>query len=279
MAAPAIYMNRYVCFDYASYLLRLPKKQDNILLRCLFVLMTLEEVIAQSRLYTILYISFCLPMQWLAAKTPELGEWGWRPILNGDAIDTLREKMMDIVEDLTKVLDEDFMMNMFRKYVDGLPPFKAYWDHLFQKKRMMVVASESGVKVLQFNELRKELFSPSDQTNAATNEQLVQLAKVAAQGILDKLHDEKKATWKYLSISGSPISYQGCPEEVKEGLRGCEATNDRSKSALGGTTHQLQKYGRIGIANAAAVSNAKKNGYFHQFSAGGNTMKGMFHQF
>ena len=25
-AAPAIYMNRYVCFDYASYLLRLPKK-------------------------------------------------------------------------------------------------------------------------------------------------------------------------------------------------------------------------------------------------------------
>ena len=41
IAAPAIYMNRYACFDYASYVLRLPKKQDNILLRCLFVLMTL----------------------------------------------------------------------------------------------------------------------------------------------------------------------------------------------------------------------------------------------
>ncbi len=55
--------------------------------------------------------------------------------------------------------------------------------------------------------------------NAATDERLVQLAKVAAQGILDKLHDEKKATWKYLSISGSPLSYRGCPEEVKEGLQ------------------------------------------------------------
>ncbi len=262
MAAPAIYMNRYVCFDYASYLLRLPKKQDNILLRCLFVLMSLEEIIAQSRLYVILYISFCLPMQWLAAKTPELGEWGWGPVLDGDTINTLRENMMDIVDDPIKILDEGFTMNMFTKYVDALPPFKEYWEHLFQKKRMVVVASESGAKVLQFTKLRKELFSPSDQTNAATNERLVQLAKVVAQGILDKLHDEKKATWKYLSISGSPLSYQGCPEEVKEGLRGHEATNDRSKSALGGTTHQFQKYGHIGITNAAAVSDAKTNGYF-----------------
>ncbi len=256
-AAPAIYMNRYVCFDYASYVLRLPKKQDNILLRCLFVLMTSEEIIAQSRLYAILYISFCVPMRWLAAKTPELGKWGWGPISNGDAIDTLREKMMDLIDDPSKVLNEDFMMNMFQKYVDALPPFKSYLEHLFQKKRMNVVASESGATVLQFAELRTELFSPSDSTNAGTNGRLIELARVAAQGILDELHDEKKATWKYLSVSESTVSFLGCPKEVKEGLYGREATNDRSESALGGTTQQLQQYGRIGIANAAAISDAK----------------------
>jgi hypothetical protein len=38
-------------------------------------------------------------------------------------------------------------------------------------------------------------------------------------------------------------------------------------------------YGRIGIANAAAVSDAKTNGYFCRFSVNGNKMKGMFHQF
>ena len=190
MAAPAIYMNRYVCFDYASYLLRLPKKQENILLRCLFVLMTSEEIIAQSRLYGILYISFCWPMRWLAAKTPELPEWGLGPISNGDAIDTLRERMMDIVDDPTKVLDEDFMMNMFGKYVTAIPPFKEYWKHLYEKKRMRVIAAESGATVMQFAELRNELFHPSDATNAATNERVVELAKVAAQGILDELHDE-----------------------------------------------------------------------------------------
>ena len=280
MAAPAIYMNRYACFDYASYVLRLPKKQDNILLRCLFVLMTSEEIISQSRLFAILYISFCLPMCWLAAKTPELGQWGWGPISNGDAIDTLREKMMDIVDHPTKILDEDFMMSMFSKYLDMLPPFRAYWDHLFEKKQMVVVASESGAKVLQFAELRKELFHPSDPTNAATDERLVQLARVAAQGILNELHDEKKATWKYLSISGSHFSYQGCPSDVRNELLGREATNDRSESALGGTTHQLQKYGRIGISNAAAVSDAKTNGYFRRFtSQNSRKTKGMFHQF
>jgi hypothetical protein len=279
MAAPAIYMNRYVCFDYASYLLRLPKKQENILLRCLFVLMTSKEIIAQSCLYGILYISFCLPMRWLAAKTPELGEWDWGPISNSDAIDTLRERMMDIVDDPTKVLSKDFMMNMFSKYLDALTPFKEYWEHSYKKKQMRVIAAESGAMVMQFAELRKELFHPSDATDAATNKRLVELAKVAAQGILDKLHNEKKATWKYLSISGSQVSFQGCPKEVKEGLHGCDATNDRSESALGGTTHQLQKYGRIGIANAVAVSDAKTNGYFHWFSVDGNKTKGMFHQF
>jgi hypothetical protein len=103
MAAPAIYMNYHVCSDYASYVLSLPKKQDNILLWCLFVVMASEEMIAQSRLFSILFISLCIPMCWLAAKTPELGQWGLGPLSNGGTIDTLREKMMDIVDDPTKV--------------------------------------------------------------------------------------------------------------------------------------------------------------------------------
>ena len=77
---------------------------------------------------------------------------------------------------------------------------------------MNVVASESGAMVLQFAELRKELFSPSDKTNAGTNKRLIELARVAAQGILDELHNEKKATWEYLSVSESPVLFLGSPE-------------------------------------------------------------------
>ncbi len=137
------------------------------MLRCLLVLMT---IIAQSRMYGILYTSFCLPMQWPAAKTPELREWGWGPISNGDAIDTLRKKMIDIVNDTTKVLDKGFMMNMFSKYIDALPPFQQYWEHLFEKNQLRVIVAESSATVLQFAKLRKELFHPSDVTNAATDE-------------------------------------------------------------------------------------------------------------
>jgi hypothetical protein len=144
---------------------------------------------------------------------------------------------------------------------------------------MRVIAAESGATVLRFAKLRKELFHLSDGTNAATDEHFVKLAKVAAQGILDELHNEKKKTWMNLSVSGTPLSFQGCPAEVNEALKGCEETSDRSESALRGATHQLQKYGHIGLTNAAAVSNAKTNGYFCCFSANGNTTEGMFHQF
>jgi hypothetical protein len=170
-------------------------------------------------------------------------------------------------------------MNMFRKYIDRLPPFKKYWDEMFEKKQMIVLALESGARVLQFKELRKKLFNLCDPTNAATSKQLVQLAKVAAQAILNELHDQKKAAWKCLSISGSTHSYQGCPHEVQKEIFGHEVTNDRRESAVVGTTHQLQKYGRIGITNAAAVSDAKTNGFFRQFASNDSKMKGMFYQF
>ena len=49
--------------------------------------------------------------------------------------------MMDIVNDPTKILEEGFMMSMFIKYLNTLPPFRKYWDHLFEKKQMVVVAS------------------------------------------------------------------------------------------------------------------------------------------
>ena len=125
-------MNCTACFEYANYVLRLPKKKDNILLRCLFILMTSEEIVALSRLFAILYISFCLPMRWLAVKTPQLADYGWGPVSNGRAIDTFRDKLLEIVAEPRKVLDESFMMGMFQEYTNELPPFKNYLTNLFE---------------------------------------------------------------------------------------------------------------------------------------------------
>ena len=144
---------------------------------------------------------------------------------------------------------------------------------------MKMVLSQSGAKILQFNKLRRELFYPQDATNKRTDDRLVKLAQFAAQGIFKELHDEKKATLKYLSITKSPNSWAGCSEEAKTKMLGREATNDRAESALGGTTQQIQAYGRIGLANAAAISDAKQNGYFSRFTRTTGKAKGMFRQF
>ena len=157
MAAPAIYMNRWYCLTYALYLLRIPKKQDNILLRNLVVMMTSVEMVAVSRLFSILYISVILPMRWLAGKTPELAEYNWGPVSMGRALDTLHESMNEIIKQPKLILDEDYMMNIFKEYIDELPPFKKYWDFMFNKKQMAVVARKSGAKVLPLSKLRDEL--------------------------------------------------------------------------------------------------------------------------
>ena len=76
---------------------------------------------------------------------------------------------MDFIEYQNKILDKDFFMNMLWKYADAPPPFRSYWEHLFQKKRMVVVALESGAMVLQFAKLRKELLLPCDQIVSCRN--------------------------------------------------------------------------------------------------------------
>ena len=66
----------------------------------------------------------------------------------GRALDTLHKKMNEIIKELHLILDKEFMMNIFKEYIDELPPFKKYWEFMFNKKQMDVVACKSRAKVL-----------------------------------------------------------------------------------------------------------------------------------
>jgi hypothetical protein len=70
------------------------------------------------------------------------------------------------------------------------------------------------------------------------------------------------AMWKYLSVSGSEYCWANSTEERKAALIGMTATNDKAESVLGGTNANIQRYGRINLSNAAAISDAKRNKYF-----------------
>ena len=75
------------------------------------------------------------------------------------------------------------------------------------------------------------------------------------------MENEKKATYKYLSISGSEFSYEKCPEDVKKSMLGKMASNDLAESSFAGVTAQVQCYGRIGMSAASAVSDVVRNGF------------------
>ena len=73
--------------------------------------------------------------------------------------------------------------------------------------------------------------------------------RTAADAICTELQDEKKATYKYLSISGSEYSWDHCGAEKKKALLGNTATNDEAESTLGGTTANIQRFGQIALSS------------------------------
>ena len=75
------------------------------------------------------------------------------------------------------------------------------------------------------------------------------------------MENERKATYKYLSISVSEFSYDHCPEDIKKSMLGKMASNDLAESSFAGVTAQVQCYVRIGMSAEASVSDVGRNGF------------------
>ena len=194
-------------------------------------------------------------------------------------MNTLHEKLNLIKDDPELILDPLFMNNIFKKYRDELPPFAEYWDLMFKKKQMKVVARKDGSKVVHYNRLRKYLFNPTRATDKETTDTVIELASTAVEAVITELEDKRKATFKYLDISGSEYCYANCTEDRKAALMGVTATNDEAESALGSVTGNIQRYGRINLFAAAAVASAKRTKVFQRKDAKGKRSLGIFHQF
>ena len=279
----AIFMNYPYYIEFLDQSLRKRKKSEkaSILQQNLFVALTSSEMIALVRLLSIFHVSVCMPIRWLAGKTQDLKEYEWGPMSMGRVLDTLEASMIYLSKHPDKILDEKYMMNIFKEYIDELPPFKEYWEQTFNKKQTTLIARKSGAKVVHFARLKRELFSPVRSTIKKTKARVTELAETAVDAILTELHDENKATNKYLSVSGSEYSWKHCSEERKLALLGTAATNDQAESTLGGCTSQIQRFGRIALSSAAAISDMCRNGFLHRPTGakGDNKPRGIFHEF
>ena len=64
-----------------------------------------------------------------------------------------------------------------------------------------------------------------------------------------------------MSESEGEYLYDHSSNEMKEALFDMVAVNDLAESSFAGVTAQVQVYGRIGMANAAAISDLARNGF------------------
>ena len=136
-------MNYPYYLEFFDWMLKKTGKNDksSLLQRNLFVVLGSVEMISLARLLSIIHIFLCMPFYWLAGKTHSMKEyknWGLPPMAR--VIDTLIEKMNAISEKPELILNEQFMIDIFKKYREELSPFQAYWDEIFNKKQMSVVA-------------------------------------------------------------------------------------------------------------------------------------------
>ena len=130
------------------------------------------------------------------------------------------------------------------------------------KKSEFVEASQT--KAVPLKEIIKELFSLTNLDNQYSTKMLETITTIGIQALIDEILDKKKATYKYLYISGSEFSHEHCPNDVKIAMLGQWASNDLAESSFAGLTALVQCYGRIGMSNSAAVSDFARNGLLNR---------------
>jgi hypothetical protein len=95
----------------------------SILQKDLFVVLTSSKMIALVRLLSILHLSICMPFRYLARKSHEFKQYGWGSADMGRVLDTLYNHMQTLHHEPTLILDQSFMMDIFKQYREELPPF------------------------------------------------------------------------------------------------------------------------------------------------------------
>ena len=131
--AAAVYWNRKYYVEFLDEELKCGK--DSILQENLFMVLTSMDMVALSRLFSILHFTVCMPMRFLAGQTHSIGALGydWSPLSMGKAIDAIENAMMEIQSDGSKIMDEGFMGSIFEKINDNGPlePLKEFMTYMF----------------------------------------------------------------------------------------------------------------------------------------------------
>jgi hypothetical protein len=97
----------------------------------------------------------------------------------------MEEAFEKIANDGEMMVDKEFMMNIFEPIVDQVEPFAEYLEFIFKNKEGHALGSrEKANKWLPFDELRAELFIPTQNYVHQTHSIACHQAEVAAATFL-----------------------------------------------------------------------------------------------
>ena len=106
----------------------------------------------------------------------------------------------------------------------------------------------------------KELSTPTDRDKQDSTNVLEELTIIGIKALLYELEYEKKANYKYFSISGSEFLWEHFPQNVKKAMFSKMVSNNHAESSFAGVTAQVQCYSQIDMCNSSSVSDTARNG-------------------
>ena len=86
--------------------------RDGILEKNVYSILRCVEMISLLRVHSILHISICLPLYWLAGNCGNLGKYGFGVADMPMVLDLMYDAFGKMVQDGRLILDEDFNIEM-----------------------------------------------------------------------------------------------------------------------------------------------------------------------
>ena len=133
----------------------------------------------------------------------------------GRFLDTLHEKLGEIIAFPSLFLSEKYMVNLFSEYANELPPFKDYLQIMFKNRRIMVNNRTTVMRVAHLAMTKREMMNPKKKTNTESTARMLDIFSVGMPRMKKELINTLKATWSNLSKSVGCRSWEHFTKENK----------------------------------------------------------------
>ncbi len=264
----AALMNLPYYLDYVNWKLSCGTS-DNILTKNLFITLQSVEIIAQLRVLSIFHVAITIPHRWLAGKCGDLDQYDFGLYDMGWCADLLESAFMEIVNNPSLYLNEDFVMGIFSPIATKVTPLADYLKFMFEEKQTFALGSRKQDDLwLPYDELIAELFYPSRQYVRQTTDMTIKLASTVAVTLLAELRDSRKATSCSLSSLDGVRSCSKISEEDRVATLKTQASTSISESVHASSTVGLKMWGTIHLDSVTAEGQTRANNDFgrdHRF--------------